>query len=213
MGIKTIVLDFDGVLAESVGVKDGAFKKLFSSFPGQLEEILDYHLSNNAVIRFDKFEHIYNNILKEEYTDEIKKSLCDQYSSIVVEEISSCPEVPGSLEFLEYYHGNNIPIYVASVNPLNELKQIIENRDLSRFVKDIYAHPWMKKDSLKDISEKEGVSLDSMIFVGDSPEDYQAAKDAVVPFIGRISNKTFPDVDIPIFNDFFEIKNYILGDN
>ena len=60
---RLLILDFDGTLVESVGVKDEAFALLFKDFPEHLDDIMQYHISHNATIRFEKFEYIFNNIL------------------------------------------------------------------------------------------------------------------------------------------------------
>ena len=70
MVIKVIVLDFDGVIVESVGIKTEAFRELFRDSP-QVEEIYQYHLANNALSRFEKFPYICENILGRKYTEEM----------------------------------------------------------------------------------------------------------------------------------------------
>ena len=126
-GIGAVILDFDGVLVESVGIKDRAFKEIFSDYPEHIEEIMQYHLSHNAVIRFEKFRYIFNNILGIDYTEEIEQDLSVRYSQLVVDEIINCPSVPGSIDFLEYF-SKMVPIYIISVNPKDELHKIIMAR-------------------------------------------------------------------------------------
>ena len=50
MELKTIILDFDGTLVESVGIKDAAFEALFSEYPEHLECIMAYHLSHGRLL-------------------------------------------------------------------------------------------------------------------------------------------------------------------
>ncbi|MDD1661933.1 MAG: HAD family hydrolase, partial [Methanomicrobiales archaeon] len=63
--IASLLLDFDGVILESVEVKTRAFRELFSFRPDHVGEIVAYHMRNTGVSRFDKFRHIYREILKE----------------------------------------------------------------------------------------------------------------------------------------------------
>ena len=139
---KTIVFDFDGTLVESVGIKDQAFVYLFSGFPEQFPAIMDYHLAHNAVIRFDKFKHIYEEILKQEFNETIQQDLSQRYSRFVKERVIACPAVEGSQEFLTIF-AQRVPLYLLSVNPLEELKDILNARGLQDYFKDIYAHPWL----------------------------------------------------------------------
>ena len=62
--MKAIIFDFDGVIAESVDVKTEAFKELFKAYPDKVKAIADFHIDNGGMSRFDKFRHIYKNILK-----------------------------------------------------------------------------------------------------------------------------------------------------
>ncbi len=204
--IGAVILDFDGVLVESVGIKDRAFKEIFSDYPERLDAIMRYHFSHNAVIRFEKFRYIFNNILGIDYTEEIEQDLSARYSQLVVDEIINCPSVPGSIEFLDYFY-NRIPIYIISINPKDELDKIIKARGLNKYFKDVYTVPWKKPDAIRDILKRENIKSGEAIFIGDSPEDYQSAIQAGVSFIGRFSGKDFGTDGIPICRDFFEIKN------
>jgi phosphoglycolate phosphatase-like HAD superfamily hydrolase len=205
---KTIMLDFDGVLVESVGIKDRAFKELFSVYPEFLDEILTYHLSHNAVVRYDKFQYIFEKILKKEYTNEIKDDFCQRYSQYVVKNVIACPSVNGAEEFLSYF-SPQMPLYIISVNPKEELKQIINARGWGKYFKDIYPFLWKKSDAMKDILSTEGLQANQVVYIGDSPEDYSSAREAGVPFIGCLSSKILNTEDSPICRDLFEVKDLI----
>ena len=62
--ISIIILDFDGVILESVSVKTEAFRTLFSFAPEYVEEIVKFHKDNGGMSRFDKFRYIFDHILK-----------------------------------------------------------------------------------------------------------------------------------------------------
>ncbi len=203
--LKIIMLDFDGVLVESVGIKDEAFKELFKEYPECLSEILEYHLAHNAVIRFEKFQYIYEIILKKKYTEKAKNDLCQRFSDLVVQKIIACPAVEGSQEFLEYFF-NKESMYLISINPDNELQQILQARGLNRYFKRVYAFPWKKVDAIKDILKKESVREDQAVFVGDTPEDRLAAEETKVPFLGRNSGKNIGGQKGSFYQNLFEIK-------
>lgn len=54
--IRAIVLDFDGVIVESLDIKTRAFRDLFSDYPQHLDKIMSYHLAHNAISRYIKFD-------------------------------------------------------------------------------------------------------------------------------------------------------------
>lgn len=202
-GLKAIVLDFDGVLVESVGIKDRAYEIIFWGYP-HFEEIIRYCHANNATIRFDKFRHVYKHILRQEYTEDIEKDISRKFSQLVMRQIIECPSVPGALEFLDFFY-KKVPMYLASINPHEELEKILEARNMAHYLKKIYTIPWLKADALKDILKNENSEPHEVVFVGDSPEDYQSAQKAGVRFIGRLSNKQLDQYDTPVCRDLFEV--------
>ena len=76
-----------------------------------------------------------------------------------------------------------------------------------------------KKDYLKESYESlskyiknarvKGITKEEVVFIGDSPQDYEAALACGVPFIGRDGGKSFGDADIQIVKDFNEISKLI----
>lgn len=209
MMFKTIILDFDGTIVESVGIKDAAFKALFGNYSDHFDEIMSYHLSNNATIRFEKFEHIYRNILRLPYTPEIRQRLSKEFSTLVFEKIIACPLVPGAIDFLEYYQ-KIAGLYLISVSPEKELNNILTARNLMRYFKKVYSFEWKKPDAISDILQLEGISPEEAIFIGDTSEDACSAKKTNVFFIGRNSGKPFENINFPILKDLAEIKNYLM---
>jgi len=209
MRFKVIILDFDGTLIESVGIKDQAFKELFKDYPEHLNEIISYHLSHNATIRYDKFKYINEKILGQPYTKEIEKKMSEEFSHYVFEHILRCPYVQGAIEFLDYFY-SKIPLYIVSVNPAWELARILDARELRKYFKKIYANPGSKTEAIRDIIKNENLSKRELVFIGDTIEDYQAAKASSIFFIGRgSSKKSFKGIDIPIYSNLIDIKEFI----
>jgi len=204
----TIILDFDGTLVESVGIKDAAFEELFKSFPSHLDAIMRYHLDHNAIIRFKKFEYIYKNILKLPYTEKVEKDVSQKFSNLVFNKIVKCPYVSGALKFLKRYHAV-IPLHLVSVSPEKELNRILKARNIQHYFKQIYSSKWKKVEAIKDIILKERTLSDKTVFIGDTYEDYLAAKAVGIFFIGRNSGKPFLEVNIPLFENFNEIISYM----
>ena len=209
MKIKAIILDFDGTIVESVGIKDDAFQTLFSGYPDQLPSIMEYHLSHNATVRFDKFRHITENILGRKYDETTESYLCRRFSELVFKQIIECPYVAGAEDFLGYFR-TRLPLYLASASPAEELEKILEARNLRKYFKDVYTIPWMKADVIRDILQREDILPDEAVFIGDAFEDYEAARSIGVFFIGRDSKKSFYDADVPVYKDLFEIKNMLV---
>lgn len=206
---KVVILDFDGTLIESVGVKDAAFAELFSQYPQWRDEILPYHLENNATIRFEKFRHIVEDILAEEYTPEREAETCDRFAESVYAGLTGCEWVPGAIEALDRL-GATAPLYLVSVSPPDELARVLEARGIADRLTGVYAHPWVKTDAFAEILKREGVTPDEAVFIGDTREDAAFAAAAGIPFVGRDSGKPIPD-DVPVFADMRGVADHVLG--
>jgi phosphoglycolate phosphatase-like HAD superfamily hydrolase len=182
--IAAVILDFDGVILESVAVKTAGFRELFSFTPEHVDGIVDYHRRNTGVSRFDKFRHIYREILKEPLSDEQFRFLSDRYADLVVEGVVASPFVPGAREFLAEWHGR-LPLFVVSASPREELQSIIRRRNLASCFRKVYGAPARKEDAIREILGMTGSAPGQVIFVGDAVNDLSAARATGVRFVGR----------------------------
>jgi beta-phosphoglucomutase len=203
---KAILLDFDGVIIESVGIKDQAFEELYQTYPKYLPQIVEYHLSHNATIRFTKFRYIAENILHEPYNAQKEKELSERFSNLVFEKIIDCPYVDGALEFLDFF-SNRVPLYLISISPEEELSQILIARNLDHYFEKVYANPPQKSEAFKQILAESQLDPSETVYIGDTPEDYEAAFTIGIPFIGRKSKKVFPEGGFPVFENMREVQN------
>jgi phosphoglycolate phosphatase-like HAD superfamily hydrolase len=186
--IKAVIFDFDGVIVESVNIKTEAFRYLFKDYPEYIKEIMEYHIKNGGVSRFEKFDWIYRNILKKELTEKEKNELNHFFSEYVFDKITKCQLVNGVLDFLN----NNLDkflFFIISATPDEELKSIIQEKGLNQYFKNIFGSAISKKEAILKIKNDFDFNLDEIIFIGDSLNDYWAAKDSGVSFIARLSGE------------------------
>jgi len=182
---STIILDFDGVILESVSVKTDAFRELFSSEPDHVGEIVEFHIKNGGMSRFDKFRYIYAHILHRELTDAQFRQLSDRFAGLVFENVIKTPFVPGAHEFLQANY-RRFPLYVVSATPEDELLEIVEKRGLSGFFRGVFGAPKKKTDHIRQILATTGSRNADTVFIGDAINDFRAAEAAGIRFIGRV---------------------------
>jgi phosphoglycolate phosphatase-like HAD superfamily hydrolase len=209
--IKAIFFDFDGVIVESVDIKTNAFAKLFENEGyDAVQKIVDYHVRNAGVSRYDKFRYIYQEILKRYLSDNEFEMLCDQFANIVVDEVVKAPYVKGAREFLGRY-ASEYKCFVVSATPQKEIEDIIQKRGISHFFSAIYGAPIKKSDAVRDILVKKDIKHISAVYIGDAISDYNAAKDNVINFIARIKNNEsiFADIDCIKVKDLTNLREIL----
>lgn len=207
---KVIALDFDGVIVESNDIKHRAFSDIFSEYPAHHQEIMAYHHAHNAVNRHDKFRYIMERILNQAYDGSRANDWAARFSSMTREAIIACPYVTGALDFIRFFSKDH-PLYVASATPLDELTVILRGRALHPYFKGVYGAPTPKKEMFERILSAEKIRPAEILYIGDSQEDYAAAKAAGCAFIGRRFNYDFSGLGVDCFDDLAEIKSHIIG--
>ena len=221
--IKTIIFDFDGVLVESVDIKTKAFAKLFKTEGEDIvEKIVDYHLKNAGVSRFEKIKYIYQNMLKRDLSEKTFDNLCQQFSHLVIDEVVNAPYVKGAKEFLDRYSSKYV-CFIASATPQDEIEEIIKRRHMMRYFKGVYGSPKKKGDIIREILVAYTLEYNAMpfssvdspqsfVYIGDAMNDYLAAKENKVVFIARTTNDNcwiFKELDCIKLNDLMNLKDAI----
>jgi len=182
---RIIILDFDGVILESVDVKTRAFRSLFSFSSQHVDEIVRFHIENGGMSRFDKFRHIFKNILHEDLSEEKFEYLSQRFSSLVEDAVLIAPFVKGALRFLEAT-APRYPLYIVSATPADELKRIVRGRGILRFFAGVHGSPKTKADQIRGIVSQNQLSCRDVLFVGDAINDLRAARECGIGFVGRI---------------------------
>lgn len=190
---RALALDFDGVVVESVGIKDEAFRLLLPEYPEATAAIMSYHLAHNAVDRYAKFRHIAEYILDVPFTAELEREWAARFDRLTHERIVRCPYVDGALDLMARFKGR-IPLYLVSATPERALHAILEERGLTASFAGIFSSSVKKTDALRRIIAAEAIDPAELVFIGDSPEDEQAARGCGATFLARSGRYGFPGV-------------------
>lgn len=183
-GIKAIIFDFDGVILESADIKTVAFLELFNHRPDLQPAILQHHIDNLGVSRFDKFAWIYAELLGRPFTADIRAQLGHDFSALVLEKVLACPFVPGAQEALETL-STMLPLFIASGTPQEELDLIIEKRGLQSHFREAWGSPLKKTEIIEGILARHTLASSEAVMVGDGASDYEAAVKTKLHFIAR----------------------------
>lgn len=172
-----MVFDFDDTLVESEAIKDEIFKKIFSRFPESYASALEFHRQNGSRPRAEKFAWL---AAREFPSDEDRQKKCvevclKEFREKTRQQVAAAPEVRGVSALLSTLCGR-IPLYVASVNPQEELGFQIRSRGWERCFGAYFGNPPLPKaEALRQVAWREKIKFQEVLLVGDSQGDSEAA--------------------------------------
>lgn len=189
MKFNALFFDFDGVILDSVDVKTEAFAQMFRFYGQEVEkEVVEYHLANGGVSRFEKFCYYYDKLLKIPITDEKLALLGKEFSALVVQKVIDSPFVPGAESCLRSAQKEGIPCYIVSGTPEEEIRIIVSSKNLGHFFKEVHGSPRQKDLIVADILMRKQYKADQCLFIGDALSDYDAAQKNSLRFLGIVKN-------------------------
>lgn len=208
MSINCLVFDCDGVLLDSVPVKTRAFARLAEPYGAQARDrFVMYHTTHGGVSRTLKFAWFFREILDREITPEESDRWGELFARYALDEVRKCEMIPGAHETLEKWR-TILPMFVCSGAPQEELRVVLEERDLSGFFKGIYGYPPTKEKILANIVKETLLPADEVLMIGDATTDRDAAEYAETRFYGigdLLKGGNFPwSEDLRPFNSWLE---------
>ncbi len=188
---KSFFFDFDGVIVDSVNIKTQAFGELFKDCGKEVvKKVVDYHLNNGGVSRYEKFKYYYKNILNREITDEIMHNLDERYSRLVVKKVVEAPFIKGAIDFIKKINQSGKDCFIISATPKKEIINIIEQKEINRLFKEVTGSPAAKSENLKYLLDEYNIKNAEAVYFGDARGDYEAARENDVDFVGIVNERS-----------------------
>jgi phosphoglycolate phosphatase-like HAD superfamily hydrolase len=196
-----ILWDFDGVILNSNEVRDLGFEQVLADYPKeQVDQLLDFHRKNGGLSRYVKFRYFYENVLHETLTDERLTKLTNSFSEIMRKLLCN----PGLLiqESIDFISKNHeiYPMYIVSGSDQEELRFLCKTLNIEHYFKGVFGSPTPKNDLVNFIIKNTNQKPNNFILIGDSINDYEAAK------INNIGFLAFNNLDL---NQYNSIDNFL----
>lgn len=194
--IKNIIFDFDGVILNSVPTKTEGYRVLFKNYSNELiDKMVQYHEVNGGISRYQKIKYFFNELLKQDISEDEILNYADTYSVITKEELTNRKYIiEDAINFIKLNH-KKYNMHIASGADQNDLKYICEKLDLSQYFLSIDGSPRIKSEIVKTILEFNNYKNEETILIGDSINDCEAAKQNGVEFCGynneKLENKKY----------------------
>ena len=207
-----LILDFDGVILESNLAKTKAFYKLFENFGDKIQKkVVKHHILNGGMSRYQKILFYYNEYLNTKLSESELIEQCNFFSELVYEDVINSKYVKG---FKNFISSNKFKQkFIVTATPQLEIERIVDYLKIKKYIKHIYGSPKTKIENLKKINFKFSINYNQSLFIGDSLNDYLAAKKLNIKFALRLNseNKFIRNINTYKFNNFldFNINDFI----
>ncbi|MWV62970.1 HAD hydrolase-like protein [Helicobacter saguini] len=183
--IKNIFWDFDGVILDSQKIRIYGFREIFKEYDKRLvDKLIEYHINNGGLSRFNKITYFFNDILGEEISKEKVENYADEFSKIMRKELTNKEYlINDSLTFIQ----NNYKKYnfhILSGSEENELKFLCDTLEISKYFLSIHGSPTPKVILMQNLLNSQQYNPNECVMIGDSIHDYNAAKANNVDFYG-----------------------------
>lgn len=183
--IKTIFWDFDGVLMNSNAVRDKGFELVLTDYPkNQVKQLMDFHHANGGLSRYVKFRYFFQEIRKEKITDKQIQVWAGKFSEIMLNNLIKKNLLIQETNDFVKANFQNYNMHIVSGSDGNELRRICKGVGISKFFKSIDGSPTPKIELVSNILIKEGYNPSECALIGDSVNDYEAARINKISFFG-----------------------------
>jgi len=191
--IEAIFWDFDGVIADSVDVKTRAFEEMFAPL-GQpiLDQVIEHHRQHGGISRVEKIDYSYRHFIGQPLSPGELEEKCQVYGGIVKQQVIDAALIPGAEDTLARLH-EQIPMFVISGTPEDELLEISNRRNLSHYFRRVLGSPVHKAEHVENLLHEFDLNRTHCVFIGDALTDLEAAEKTGTHFIGIQGMVPFPD--------------------
>jgi len=183
--IKNILFDFDGVILDSMKIKGDGFVELFKEYPQKnIQAMEEYHYANGGISRFAKIGYFFNTILHEQISDQKIEDLAEQFAHIIAEKLFDRNHlIDETITFIRENH-LRYNCHIVSGAEHQELNALCNHFGIAHYFKSIQGSPTAKTELVNTLLQTYHYHLDETLLIGDSINDFEAAKANHILFSG-----------------------------
>lgn len=180
-----ILWDFDGVILDSMDVRDYGFREIFKSYDKHLvDKLITFHRVNGGLSRYVKIRYFFENLLNTQVDEATVNKLAEDFSLIMRQELPKEQYlIKDAVTYIKKNYLNQI-FHIVSGSDEEELKWLCKQLNIHNFFYTINGSPTPKNKLVGNILSEFKYNKDKTCLVGDSINDFEAAEKNNIEFIG-----------------------------
>lgn len=197
---KIILWDFDGVILDSMSVRDWGFEEIFKEYPKDLvEKLIDYHRENGGLSRYVKIRFFFEELLKQSITVEEVFTYAEKFSDLMKKKLINPKNlIFDSISFIKENY-ERYQFHIVSGSDQEELRFLSEQLGIAQYFISIHGSPTSKTKLVAELISKHNYNITDICLIGDSVNDYKAADDNNI-FFFNFNNDKIKDLGMQITN-------------
>lgn len=183
--IKNILFDFDGVILDSMPIRELGFREILRDYPDdKVAELLQFHNDNGGLSRFVKIRYFFEEIMEQSISEEELYNYTDQFSKIMRRElVKESYQIRETVSFIRN-NSKRYRLFIVSGSEQNELRYLCQKQGIDQYFIDILGSPIEKIQLVTKLVKEANCVVEETILIGDSMNDYEAASKNKIEFYG-----------------------------
>ncbi len=185
--LQAVFFDFDGVIADSLAVKKNAFVTLFAPWGKAVQTAaVRYHEANGGMPRHSKLRHCMEVLAGQKISEAELAALVRRFAELVFDAVVAAPLLPRVEQTLQALLQAQIPAFVVSGTPEEEMQRIVRHKKLEPYFQAVFGAPRQKSVIVQKVLSRYTFSPQYCLFIGDALADFKAARTCGLAFLGIV---------------------------
>lgn len=182
---KVIFWDFDGVILDSMLVRDKGFREVLKGYPlDEVDKLMEFHNLNGGLSRYVKLRYFFEKIRNENITETEVKQWANSFSLIMKKSlVDKSLLIEDSVTFIKENY-TKYQMHIVSGSDGIELRYLCEKLGLSNYFISIHGSPTPKIKLVSELLNFYHYKKNNVILIGDSINDHEAAHLNEISFYG-----------------------------
>ena len=180
-----VLWDFDGVLLDSMPVRNDAFRHVLKDFHAtDVETLVEWHVKNGGLSRYVKFRRFQTEIIGMALDESLVQQWAGEFSDYCKSRLVDPDLLIASSNHLLPALAARLPMHVVSGSDGNELRGLCDALGLTSYFISVEGSPTPKTVLVAEIMRRHAYAPERTWLIGDSTNDFEAAHANGLQFMG-----------------------------